>query len=130
MAEVIIAIILYLIGLLSFRELLRSDLVLLTHKRLFRHKCKRKIPFMQKFLFLNYVKYFKGKWMFHYVFFIIYIMVGFLPIIAGVVQAIWNENECLEIVFAITLCISIIICGIPMIFSTRYNRQGHSVRRK
>ena len=65
-----------------------------------------------------------------YVFFIIYIMVGFLPIIAGVVQAIWNENECLEIVFAITLCISIIICGIPMIFSTRYNRQGHSVRRK
>lgn len=130
MAEIIIAIIMYLTGLLSFRELLRSDLVLLTHKRLFRHKCKRKIPFVQKFLFLDYVKYFKEKWMFHYVFFIVYTIVGFLPIIAGIVQAIWNESECLEIIFAITLYTSIIIYGVPMIFSTRYNRRGHSVRRK
>ena len=79
---------------------------------------------------LNYVKYFKEKWMFHYVLFSAYIIVGFFTILLSIAQTIWSENECLKTIFVGIFIVSLVIGGIPTIFGTRYNRKGHSIRRK
>ena len=130
MAGIIVTIVIYFLMLISLRGDLLLDLRLISHKRLFRHSPKNKISFVGRFLLLHYVKYFKEKWMFHYVLFSAYIIVGFFTILLSIAQTIWSENECLKTIFVGIFIVSLVIGGIPTIFGTRYNRKGHSIRRK
>lgn len=130
MAGIIVTIVIYFLMLISLRGDLLLDLRLISHKRLFRHSPKHKISFVRRFLLLNYVEYFKEKRMFHYVLFIAYIVVGFFTILLSIAQTIWSENECLKTIFVSIFIVSLVIGGIPTIFGTRYNRKGHSIRRK
>ena len=99
MAGIVVAIVVYFLMLISLRGDLLLDLRLISHKRLSRHSPKHKVSFIRRFLVLDYVKYFKEKWMFHYVLFIAYIVVGFFAILLSVAQTIWSKNEFLKTVF-------------------------------
>ena len=130
MAGIIVTIVVYFLMLIPLRGDLLLDLRLISHKRLFRHAPIYKTSAIRRFLLLDYIKYFKEKWMFHYVLFIAYIIIGFFTILLGIAQTIWSENECLKTIFVNIFIVSIVLGGVPTIFGTRYNRKGHSIRRK
>lgn len=59
------------LNLLFMRMDLKVELVFITHKRVFRHKPKRRIPFFRQFFLLNYIDQFKKRWIWHYVVFVL-----------------------------------------------------------
>ena len=82
-----IVILLWQVGLiLMIRSELCEDIVIITHKRVFRHKSKREIPFFRRLLLLNYINIFKKKWMWHYICFILEIPFSILTVIFSILK--------------------------------------------
>lgn len=127
-----IVILLWQVGLiLMIRSELCEDIVIITHKRVFRHKSKREIPFFRRLLLLNYINIFKKKWMWHYICFILEIPFSILTVIFSILSEIWAENKYVEILFSAILLISMLLAAVPCL-SVAFNRgtNAKSTRRK
>lgn len=131
--NILVVVLTQVSAIFFIREVLCEDIMLITHKRIFRHKLKKKIPFIRRLLLLNYIEVFKKKWMWHYVCFVFQILISILTMIFAIVLdilSIWHDVEPMEIIFYGTILCGILNSLMVGIFSTRWNREGHSVRRK
>ena len=71
----------YVLNLLFMRMNLKDELRFITHKRVFRHRAKRNIPFFRRFFLLNYVEQFKKQWYWHYIVFLLTVGSGLLALL-------------------------------------------------
>ena len=127
-----IVVLLWQVGLIfMIRAELCEDIVIITHKRVFRHKPKRKIPVLRRFLLLNYIHIFKRKWMWHYICFVLEIPFSILTVIASVLSEIWAENKGIEIMLSGMLMISMLLVGVPCLsVALKRGTNAKSTRRK
>lgn len=126
-----VGIILY-VGMLTYtRFSLKNELAHITHRRLFRHKSKQKIPFFRKFFLLNYIDQFKKKWMWHYVVFIAEAIVGIVAIVFHILRVIFEENGLVAGVHRVLVLLSIPIFMLPAFFpNSRWMRVLSEIMRK
>lgn len=112
----LLGIFLYACGLTSTRASLKDELTYITHKRVFRHKPKRKIPFFRRFFLLNYVNQFKKKWMWHYVVFIAEAIAGLLAIALHILRVIFEDSALVAGLHRALLLLCAVLFMLPMFF--------------
>lgn len=103
----LLGIFLYVVAVLYIRWILKDELTYITHKRMFRHKLKKKIPFFRRFFLLNYIDQFKKKWMWHYCVFISETIAGIIALILHALRLIFEDSTLiigLHRVFLILSC--------------------------
>ena len=83
------------LNLLFMRMDLKVELVFITHKRVFRHKPKRSIPFFRRFFLLNYVEDFKKQWYWHYIVFLLMAGSGLLALLLHAAVIFFPESYAL-----------------------------------
>lgn len=120
----LVGIVLYA-GMLTFtRASLKDELTYITHKRVFRHKSKKKIPFFRRFFLLNYIDQFKKKWMWHYVVFIAEAIAGLIAIVLHILRIIFEDNELVAGLHRVLIFLSLPIFMLPAFFpDTRQMRR-------
>ena len=112
----LVGIVLYA-GMLTFtRASLKDELTYITHKRVFRHKSKKKIPFFRRFFLLNYIDQFKKKWMWHYVVFIAEAIAGLLAIALHILRVIFEDSALVAGLHRAFLLLCAVLFMLPMFF--------------
>ena len=101
----------YVLDLLFLRMNLKDELRLITHKRVFRHKPKRRIPFFRQFFLLNYIDQFKKRWIWHYVVFVLTATFSALSFLLHLFCIFFHGNAVLEQVhYAVFLICCLLSC--------------------
>ena len=99
------------LNLLFMRMDLKVELVFITHKRVFRHKPKRRIPFFRQFFLLNYIDQFKKRWIWHYVVFVLTATFNALSFLLHLFCIFFHGNAVLEQVhYAVFLICCLLSC--------------------
>ncbi len=99
------------LNLLFMRMDLKVELVFITHKRVFRHKPKRRIPFFRQFFLLNYIDQFKKRWIWHYVVFVLTATFSALSFLLHLFCIFFHGNAVLEQVhYAVFLICCLLSC--------------------
>ena len=99
------------LNLLFMRMDLKVELVFITHKRVFRHKPKRRIPFFRQFFLLNYIDQFKKRWFWHYVVFVLTAIFSALSFLLHLFCIFFHGNAVLEQVhYAVFLICCLLSC--------------------
>ena len=99
------------LNLLFMRMDLKVELVFITHKRVFRHKPKRRIPFFRQFFLLNYIDQFKKRWIWHYVVFVFTATFSSLSFLLHLFCIFFHGNAVLEQVhYAVFLICCLLSC--------------------
>ena len=101
----------YVLDLLLMRMNLKDELRFITHKRVFRHKPKRRIPFFRQFFLLNYIDQFKKRWIWHYVVFVLTATFSALSFLLHLFCIFFHGNAVLEQVhYAVFLICCLLSC--------------------
>ena len=99
------------LNLLFMRMDLKVELVFITHKRVFRHKPKRRIPFFRQFFLLIYILLFNKRWIWHYDVFVLTATFSALSFLLHLFCIFFHGNAVLEQVhYAVFLICCLLSC--------------------
>ena len=112
----LLGIILYVFAIFYIRWILKGELTYITHKRMFRHKLKKKLPFFRRFFLVNYIDQFKKKWMWHYVVFIAETILGMIAIILHVLRFAFEDSMLIIGLHRTFLILSVVIYMLTGLF--------------